>query len=68
MTRHAARTDQPVAAPHVWGRLSTDLQVRVVRLLAQLAYACATTRVQHSGKETKHAAPSDDLQDPPRPS
>jgi hypothetical protein len=57
-----------VSAAHVWTNLEADLRARAVRLLARLAYACATSRINHSAKEATHAPPSDARQDPPRPS
>jgi hypothetical protein len=57
-----------VSAAHVWANLGADLRAHAVRLLARLAYACATSGINHSAKETTHAPPSDARQDPPRPS
>jgi hypothetical protein len=61
----------PATAPraaHVWANLTADLRTHAVQLLAQLAYACATSPVNYSAKETNHAAPSSARQDPARPS
>ena len=58
----------PVNTAHVWANLGADLRAHAVRLLARLAYACATSCINHSAKETNHALPSDARQDPPRPS
>jgi hypothetical protein len=63
----------PSAALHVtpgqvWSDLAVDLRLPVVRLLARLAYTSVATPLASLDKETKHAATTTDLQDPPRAS
>jgi hypothetical protein len=67
MTEHVARPEALTATP-IWTHLSPDRRVRTVRLLAQLASACAVTPVPHPGKETTHVVAVPNRQDPPRPS
>jgi hypothetical protein len=66
MARLSTPAPLPVAPSQVWPDLALDLRRSVVRLLARLAYVSATAPLHHPQKETKHAAATDLLQDPPR--
>ncbi len=68
MARHVMSTDRLVAPTQVWASLSTDLQVRAIRLLAQLACSCAATHLEPPVKEANHGIVPHDPQNPPRPS
>ena len=68
MTQHTPPAAAPSATAHVWANLTADLRAHAVRLLAQLAYACATSSINHSVKESTDADPSNGRQDPSRPS
>jgi hypothetical protein len=59
---------QHVTPGQVWPDLALDLRLSVVRLLARLAYASVSTPLTHPDKETNHATPTADFQDPPRAS
>jgi hypothetical protein len=68
MTQHTPPAAAVSATAHVWANLAADLRTHVVRLLARLAYACATSPINHSAKESTDAGPSNGCEDPPRPS
>jgi hypothetical protein len=68
MTQHTPPAAAPNVTAHVWANLAADLRTHAVRLLAQLAYACATSPINHSVKESSDVGPSDGCKDPPRPS
>ena len=67
MTMNFSTADQIVSPAQVWSHLSTDLQVHVVRLLAQLAAHLVLTEGQHpqpARKETRDGLSSIAEQDP----
>ena len=71
MAMHSSTTDQVISPAQVWPRLSTDLQVHVIRLLAQLAVhlvltetATAEEHAHHPRKETRDALSAVTQQDP----
>jgi hypothetical protein len=68
MIQHTPPTASPNVTAHIWVNLAADLRAHTVRLLAQLAYAYATSPINHSAKESTDAVPSDRRQDPSRPS
>ena len=60
MAMHSSPTDHLVCPAQVWRQLSTDLQVHVIRLLAQLAahLVLSATEEEHAQlarKETRDA-------------
>ena len=67
MAIYGSRTDQVISPAQVWTHLSTDLQVHVVRLLAQLAAHLVLAEGEHAQqarKETRDALTSLAKQDP----
>jgi hypothetical protein len=67
MPIHCPTADQIVSPAQVWTHLSTDLQVHVVRLLAQLAAHLVLAEGEHpqqARKETCDALSSSTQQDP----
>ena len=71
MAMHSSPTDHLVSPAQVWRQLSTDLQVHVIRLLAQLAahlvLSEAETEEEHAQlarKETRDALSAVPQQDP----
>jgi hypothetical protein len=54
MAMHSSTADQLVSPTQVWRHLSTDLQVHVIRLLAQLAAHLVLTETE-SETEEEHA-------------
>ena len=69
MAMHSSPTDHLVCPAQVWRHLSTDLQVHVIRLLAQLAAHLVLTeaeeeRAQLARKETRDALSAVTQQDP----
>jgi hypothetical protein len=67
MAMDSSTADQMVSPAQVWTHLSTDLQVHVVRLLAQLAAHLVLTEGQHpqpARKETRDGLLSIAEQDP----
>ena len=67
MAMDSSTADQMVSPAQVWTHLSTDLQVHVVRLLAQLAAHLVLTEGQHpqpARKETRDGLSSIAEQDP----
>ena len=69
MAMHSSTADHMVAPAQVWTYLSTDLQVHVIRLLAQLAahLVLSETEEEHAQlvrKETRDALPTVTQQDP----
>ena len=69
MAMYSSTTDHLVSPAQVWRHLSTDLQVHVIRLLAQLAAHLVLTeteeeRARLARKET-HDAPSAATQQDP---
>ena len=71
MAMHSSTTDQVISPAQVWPRLSTDLQVHVIRLLAQLAAHLVLTETEseeehahHPRKETPDALSAVTQQDP----
>jgi hypothetical protein len=69
MAMHYSTTDQVISPAQVWPRLSTDLQVHVIRLLAQLAAHLVLTESEeehahHPRKETRDALSAVTQQDP----
>ena len=69
MAMHSSTTDHMVSPAQVWRQLSTDLQVHVIRLLAQLAVhlvlsATEEEHVQLARKETRDALSAVTQQDP----
>jgi len=71
MAMHSSPTDHLVSPAQVWRHLSTDLQVHVIRLLAQLAAHLVLSeteteeeRAQLVRKETRDAPPTVTQQDP----
>jgi hypothetical protein len=68
MNRPPPPTETPVLLAQVWPGLPSDLQQRVVRLLAQLAYVRLRPQASLSPKEIRHADPTHQSQDSSRPS
>lgn len=67
MAMDSSTADQMVSPAQVWTHLSTDLQVHVVRLLAQLAAHLVLSEGQHpqpARKETRDGLSSIAEQDP----
>ena len=69
MATDSSTTDHMVSPAQVWRHLSTDLQVHVIRLLAQLAAHLVLTeaeeeRAQLARKETRDALSAVNQQDP----
>ena len=69
MAMHSSTTDHLVSPAQVWRQLSTDLQVHVIRLLAQLAahLVLSATEEEHAQlvrKETRDALPTVTKPDP----
>jgi hypothetical protein len=69
MAMHSSPADHLVCPAQVWRQLSTDLQVHVIRLLAQLAAHLVLTeaeeeRAQLARKETRDALSTVTQQDP----
>jgi hypothetical protein len=69
MAMHSSTTDHLVSPAQVWRQLSTDLQVHVIRLLAQLAahVVLSATEEEHAQlarKETPDALSAVTQQDP----
>jgi hypothetical protein len=69
MAMHSSTADQLVSPTQVWRHLSTDLQVHVIRLLAQLAAHLVLTETteehaHHPRKETRDALSAVTQQDP----
>ncbi len=69
MAMHSSPTDHLVCPAQVWRQLSTDLQVHVIRLLAQLAahLVLSETEEEHAQlarKETRDALSAVPQQDP----
>jgi hypothetical protein len=69
MAMDSSPTDHLVCPTQVWRQLSTDLQVHVIRLLAQLAAHLVLTeaeeeRAQLARKETRDALSAVTQQDP----
>ncbi len=69
MAMHYSTTDQVISPAQVWPRLSTDQQVHVIRLLAQLAAHLVLTESEeehahHPRKETRDALSAVTQQDP----
>ncbi len=71
MAMHSSTADQLVSPTQVWRHLSTDLQVHVIRLLAQLAAHLVLTETEsaeehahHPRKETRDALSAVTQQDP----
>ena len=69
MAMHSSTTDHIVSPAQVWRHLSTDLQVHVIRLVAQLAahLVLTETEEQHAQlarKETRDALSAVTQQDP----
>jgi len=54
LTLPVGLSDQFAMPASVWTHLSTDLQLRAIRLLAQLACARAAVLVKRSGQEDSH--------------
>lgn len=55
MTIHPSSADQIILPAHVRARLPTDLQVQVVRLLAQLAAHMVLAEEEHAPPRRKEA-------------
>lgn len=51
MARQVVFAHPPVGSTQVWASLSPELQERTVRLLAHLAWLCATAPVEQLRKE-----------------
>lgn len=68
MIQHPSPAPTPSATANVWDNLTADLRAHAVRLLAQLAYTCATSHMNNPAKESNDASPSNSCEDPPRPS
>ncbi len=69
MAMYSPTTDHLVSPAQVWRHLSTDLQVHVIRLLAQLAAHLVLTESEeehahHVRKETRDALSTVTQQDP----
>jgi hypothetical protein len=68
MARQVVCVNPPAGPTQVWASLSPELQERAVRLLAHLAWLCATTPVEQLGKEPCDAILRPSHQNSPRPS
>lgn len=68
MVQSLAPLDPWVTPAQVWPELSTELQIRAIRLLAHLACACATAPSAPRLKESDDVSPSPANQNPSRPS
>ncbi len=55
MDAHPLPTDQPVSPAQVWARLTTDVQTRAIRLMAQLALNLVAAPDERPPKESEHA-------------
>lgn len=67
MITHSSSVEQAVSPAHIWAHLPTDLQVQVVRLLAQLAAHLVIAEeepLQQARKERHDGLSSIDQQDP----
>ena len=53
MAMHSSTTDHLVSPAQVWRHLSTDLQVHVIRLLAQLAAHLVLTEAEAEAESTQ---------------
>lgn len=60
--------NQPVGPTQVWASLSPELQGRAVRLLAHLAWLCATAPVEQLRKEPCDGVIRSPNHNSPRPS
>jgi len=60
MARQVVFANQPVGPTQVWASVSPALQARTVRLLAHLAWLCATAPIEQRRKE-----PGDGVLRPP---
>jgi hypothetical protein len=68
MNRQPPSLETSVALPHVWSGLPSDLQLRTVRLLAQLAFARLRQYAPFHTQEINYDHATQQPQDPPRPS
>jgi len=67
MLAHSSLPERQVLPSQVWGRLGTDLQVRTIRLMAQLAFnlvAAQTDWATQKDKEVTYAVPPRLSKDP----
>jgi hypothetical protein len=65
MALPTAPSDDFVAPAQIWAALNADLQERVIRLLAQLAFSLLTVRTESPiNKEALDALSSDQSQNP----
>jgi hypothetical protein len=55
MVTPSSPTDSLVSPAQVWARLATDLQLRAIRLMAQLALNLVATQAEWPSKESEHA-------------
>jgi hypothetical protein len=56
MDAHPLPTEQLVSPAQVWTCLTTDLQARAIRLMAQLALNLVAVPDERPPKESEHAA------------
>jgi hypothetical protein len=68
MARQVVSTAPLVGPTQVWATLSPDLQGRAVRLLAHLAWLCATAPRKQLSKESGDGIIRSSHQNSPRPS
>ena len=65
MSVPTAPSDDSVSLTQIWGALNTDLQARVIQLLAHLAFNLLTAQTTSSiNKEAFDAITSDQSQNP----
>lgn len=68
MNHHPPRITPHAVSNHVWSDLPDDLQQRAVQLLAHLAYARHRQTTQQPTQERNDDHPTQQPQDPSRPS
>ena len=56
MDAHPLPTNQLVSPAQVWARLTTDLQVRAIRLMAQLALNLVAVPDERPLEESEHVS------------
>lgn len=55
MDAHPLPTDQLISPAQVWARLTTDVQTRAIRLMAQLALNLVAAPDERPPKESEYA-------------
>lgn len=64
MSIQPSPSDIPAIPAHVWGCLTKDLQVRAIYLMAQLALNLVADQSNWFAKESDHAQPAQQSQNP----